>query len=224
MTEAKWLACSHPRRMLDFLRRKASERKLRLFACACCRRIWTALTDERSRKAVEVAERFADGDADESERYEAEMAASEAVDDAVNTNFHAANAAFNAVGEFTGPEWESAHQTCADAAGAAEEKHNGKGRRKAYTGELAAQTELLRDVIGNPFRVVAVDPGWLGWNGVVPKLAQGIYVERAFDRLLILADALEEAGCTNADILGHCRGPGPHVRGCWVIDLILGKG
>jgi hypothetical protein len=71
---------------------------------------------------------------------------------------------------------------------------------------------------------VTITPAWAAWNdGTIPKLAQAIYEERAFDRLPILADALEEAGCDNADILAHCRQPGPHVRGCWVVDLLVGK-
>ena len=90
--------------------------------------------------------------------------------------------------------------------------------------EFAAQTALVRDLFGNPFRPVTVDPSWLAWNErTVVKLAQGIYDERAFDRLPVLADALEEAGCDDPDILGHCRQPGEHVRGCWVVDLLLGK-
>jgi hypothetical protein len=79
-------------------------------------------------------------------------------------------------------------------------------------------------MVGNPFRPVTINPVWLAWNdGTVQKIAQGIYEERAFDRMPILADALEESGCTNADILYHCRLPGEHVRGCWVVDLVLGK-
>jgi hypothetical protein len=87
------------------------------------------------------------------------------------------------------------------------------------------QAGLLRDVFGPlPFRPLSTDSQWLTWNdSTVIKLAQAIYEERAFDRLPILADALEEAGCSNPDILAHCRGPGPHVRGCWVVDLLLGK-
>jgi hypothetical protein len=80
---------------------------------------------------------------------------------------------------------------------------------------------LLRDIFGNPFRPVSFDPAWRMGN--VLSLAQAIYDERAFERLPILADALEDAGCTNADVLGHCRGGGEHVRGCWVVDLVLGK-
>ena len=82
----------------------------------------------------------------------------------------------------------------------------------------------MRDIFGNPFRPVTVNPGWLAWNdGTVPRIAQAIYDERAFDRMTILADALEDAGCTDQDILGHCRSGGEHVRGCWVVDLLLGK-
>ena len=87
--------------------------------------------------------------------------------------------------------------------------------------EFAAQACLIRDIRGNPFRPVSFSPDWR--TSDVMLLANGIYAERAFDRMPILADALEEAGCDHADILAHCRGDGPHVRGCWVIDLLLGK-
>jgi len=90
--------------------------------------------------------------------------------------------------------------------------------------ERATQAAILRDIFGNPLRQVAVDPFWLSWNGgTVVKLAQGIYDERAFDRLPILADALEDAGCDSDDILTHLRGPGPHYRGCWCLDRLLNK-
>ena len=87
------------------------------------------------------------------------------------------------------------------------------------------QCQLLRCVFGQPFQPpIALDSSWMTWNGgTVRGLADAIYAEPAFDRLPILADALEEAGCTDSNILDHCRGPGPHVRGCWVIDLVLGK-
>jgi hypothetical protein len=95
------------------------------------------------------------------------------------------------------------------------------GQRTRY---LASHSKLLREVFGNPLRPIVVDPSWLSWNdSTIPKIAQAIYDERAFDRMPILADALKEAGCTNADILNHCRQPGEHVRGCWVVDLLLGK-
>jgi hypothetical protein len=80
---------------------------------------------------------------------------------------------------------------------------------------------LIRDIFGNPFRPVTADPSWL--SSTVVALAEGIYADRAFDRLPILADALQDAGCDDAEVLDHCRGGGTHVRGCWVVDLLLGK-
>jgi hypothetical protein len=90
-----------------------------------------------------------------------------------------------------------------------------------YPVERAAQADLLRCIIGNPFHSITFDSARL--TGKVIPLAQAIYDGRAFDRMPELADALERAGCDNAEILAHCRGPGPHVRGCWVVDLLLGK-
>jgi hypothetical protein len=87
--------------------------------------------------------------------------------------------------------------------------------------ERLVQAALLRDIFGNQYRPVAVDPQWL--TSDVVALAEGIYQERAFDRMPILADALQDAGCESENILTHCRQPGVHVRGCWVVDLLLGK-
>jgi hypothetical protein len=97
-------------------------------------------------------------------------------------------------------------------------------RNEGEAAERARQCDVLRDLIGNPFRPVAVDPRWLAWNErTVPRLARALYDEKDFDNLPILADALEDAGCDDADILRHCREPGRHVRGCWLLDLLLGK-
>src|SRR5262249_37771659 len=87
--------------------------------------------------------------------------------------------------------------------------------------EAVAQCALMHDIFGNPFRPTAVDPDWL--TSTVALLARGIYEERAFDRMPILADALQDAGCDSDDLLTHLRGSGPHVRGCWALDLVLGK-
>jgi hypothetical protein len=92
---------------------------------------------------------------------------------------------------------------------------------RAEAAERRALAGLVRDVFGNPFRPVVFDPAWRAET--VAALASAIYPDRAFDRMPILADTLEDAGCDNADILNHCRGPGPHFRGCWVVDLVLGK-
>jgi hypothetical protein len=80
---------------------------------------------------------------------------------------------------------------------------------------------LLRDIFGNPFKPVALDPSWRTEADVA--IAEGIYAERAYKRMPVLADALEDAGCSHEDILSHCRGDGPHVRGCWVVDLLTGR-
>jgi hypothetical protein len=111
------------------------------------------------------------------------------------------------------------------------EEPNGYAVLTAFTMAQADSCELIRDIIGNPFLPVAINPSVLAWNdGVVDRLAQTAYEERHLPTgtldnglLAILADALEEAGCTDADILGHLRGPGLHVRGCWPVDLCLGK-
>ena len=99
-----------------------------------------------------------------------------------------------------------------------------KRRRKwsqGYSSEAIVHADFLRDIFGNPFRPVAFVPEWRTSSAVA--LADAMYQSRDFGPMPILADALEEAGCTNADILSHCRGDGPHVRGCWVVDLVLGK-
>ncbi|MFO0800390.1 MAG: hypothetical protein U0804_23220 [Gemmataceae bacterium] len=87
--------------------------------------------------------------------------------------------------------------------------------------EMESQVQLFRDIVGNPFHTTAVDPSWR--TAAVVGLARGILEELAFDRMPVLADALEDADCCDADLLAHCRGEGPHVRGCWVVDAVLLK-
>ena len=223
MTEAEWLTCTDPEKMLEFLRGKASERKLRLFAVACCRRIWRLFKDDNNRRAVEVSERLADGLATNAERRSAALAAGGGSGDA-------GGAAACAVGV---PPLHAAERASANAASAFATASElpllsnyqiNPAWQRLVDAERASQCNLLRNIFGNPFRHVTLDPTWPSWSdGTVVKLAQSIYDDRAFDRLPILADALEEAGCTDADILAHCREPSEHVRGCWVVDLLLGK-
>ena len=86
------------------------------------------------------------------------------------------------------------------------------------------QAALLRDIIGDPFRPISLDPAWLTWHdGLLVSMARRMYDSRDFSDMPVLADALEEAGCANADILEHLRGPGSHVRGCWVVDALLAR-
>jgi hypothetical protein len=232
MTEAEWLACTHPGLMREFVqqRGKFSDRKLRLFAVCCCRRIWR-LIPEGAKEAVEVAERYADGLATADElaaahtRAEAVLAD---IDEASGDPDHACGSAgiaasFSAVEDeyrdvyASGVPCEASH-AAAFAAG----PMGGAAWLSACAAEDSAQCELLRDVFGNPFRLVAADPSWLSWSGGnVGKLCRRIYDHKQFDLLSVLADALEAAGCANAEILTHCRRPDEHVRGCWVIDLLL---
>jgi hypothetical protein len=230
MTEAEWLAGTDPRAMLEFVGEKASDRKKRLFAVACCRRIWSLISDNRSQMAVEVAERFADGLANRKEYKAAIEAALDARDDADAAarkasaegderrwgDLNAVFAAMIAVSRGGYHPWDAAN-----AAGHAVEFLTGKTKRA----EHVAQVALVRDLFGNPFRPgPVIDPAWLAWGGgTIPNLAQAIHDDRTCDRLPLLADALEDAGCTDAAILDHCRSEGPHVRGCWVVDAILGK-
>jgi hypothetical protein len=222
MTEAQWLACADPLAMLDFLERRASERKLRLFACACCRRVWEALRDQRSRRGVEMAERFADGLVG---RDEFESAAFEArkVGDAA------------AKATWTEPRMEvallwanrTAYFTASMKVRAAAEAATARDRPVAeaveiqWTLERHCQADLLRDLFGTPFRPAGLDSAWLTPD--VRALAAGVYEDRAFERMPILGDALEDAGCTDGDVLSHCRASADHARGCWLVDLLLGK-
>jgi hypothetical protein len=210
VTEAEWGDCIDPQRMLTFLHGKLSDRKMRLFAVACCRRVWGSLTDERGRRAVEVSEAYADGGASREELMAAVAAAGQAP-------YAARQAAHPVVRAFAAE--------VAEAAAALGGTGSSEDPRIDHAVELAFQSALLHDLVGSPFRPLpAVNPAWLAWEGgTVPRLAADAYEERAFDRLPILADALEDAGCTDPDLLGHLRGPGPHVRGCWVLDLLLGK-
>ena len=99
------------------------------------------------------------------------------------------------------------------------------GELSGGTAEPAAQCALLRDIFGNPFhRPPAIEPAWLSWNeGRIIKLARAIYNQRDFGRLSDLRDTLKEAGCTDTELLAHSQVPGTHVRGCWLVDLLLGK-
>jgi hypothetical protein len=213
--------------MLDFLRDsgKLSERKARLFAVACCRRIWHLLHHEDVLNGVEVVERFADGQASLEELREADELAMWAGDDATYRGMRDAAVAWAVAAAARRERFAAAsgvlyeiRMAFADAQ--AEE------RVKRF-----AQAGLLRDIVGSPpFRPV-VPPSVRTWHGgTVFRLAQTVYEQRELPsgnldrhRLAVLADALEEAGCTDAEILGHLRGPGPHTRGCHAVDVVLGK-
>lgn len=219
MTEAEWLSCGDPTPMLEFLRDKASDRKLRLFACACCRLIWASLVDVRSRAAVEVAERLADALTTDDEVAIADEDAKAAA---------RVGASFAPVYLLSASLWAGgnlpSHGAAIVALASVEtfQRSVTNNRREAIeTAITQKQVLLFGEIFGSPFYPVALDPSWL--TSTVVALAEGIYQERAFDRMVILADALQDAGCDNEDVLNHCQQPGEHVKGCWVVDLILGK-
>jgi hypothetical protein len=193
-----------------------SVRKERLFAVACSRSEF--IQDERLYKAIEVVERCADGLATEDEVREAREAAT-GMPSGPQRELALALAVFGLD--------ESRHpSTVVHSAQWVEMAHLprdplGHINRPAQQKIWRIQANLLRDVFGNPFRPVAVDPGWR--TSDVVSVAEAIYTDRAFDGLPVLADALEEAGCDNREILNHCRQPAKHVLGCWAVDLLLGK-
>jgi hypothetical protein len=227
MTETEWLTCQDPTLMLEFLQEggKATERKLRLFAVARCRLVWHLLADERSRAAVEVAEQFADGLLTRQEADAAFTEACAASLEALRSPDKWSETVLRFRRQRDPDKLRRAAFIAAFAVGngvGAVESHIRGGEVKLVDG--LTRSRLLRDVFGIPFRTFPIDPLWLTWNGsTVAKLAQAIYDERRFTDLPILADALEEAGCDNADILAHRRSGGEHVRGCWVVDALLGK-
>jgi len=218
--------------MLKFLYGKGTERKLRLFAVACCRSIWHLLIDERLQKAVEVAERFADGMASTKE-----LASARGAVRAVGGLYYESTvvrAVWSTLRKAIRPAVAVASKDAKMALGRyISTTRSGKAwavgsaepLASVYTADVAEeemkQTVLLHDIIHNHFRPIALDPAWL--TSTVQALAQSIYVDRAFNHLPVLGDALEEAGCDNPNILDHCRNKGPHVQGCWVVDLVLGK-
>ena len=213
MTEQEWLECSDPKPMLAYLHGKVSDRKLRLFACACCRQVWHLLATNECRRAVEISERTAD---DPSARPELAAACLTVWDQ--DRDFQGFS--------HSDKTRQGASYKAAAYASTSEMWHirsvvDCTQTLAARSGVAALQCTWLREIVGNAFRLVTIDRKWLTSN--VVALAQTIYEERRFQDMTILADVLEEAGCTNADILIHCRSEGPHVRGCWVVDLLLGK-
>jgi hypothetical protein len=228
MTEEEWLAAKFPQpeEMLNSLGPSASPRKLRLFMVACARRVLPTEPDEAMIEALDVAERFADALAKSKDLRRAR--------ESLTATQPARAKRWNPL--YSGhvrsvPAWHANREQIARGAREGAGCCAWSSTRRAWAGsvamtypddEFAAQAALLRDIFGNPFRPVALDPAWL--TSDVVALARGIYEEKAFDRMPILADALQDAGCANEDVLNHCRDANAaHVRGCWVVDLLLGK-
>ena len=224
MTKQEWLSSTRVGPMLKHLRGKkiASERKLRLFACGCCRRVWDSLR-RRSQAAVEITERFVDGEAEEAEFVVSKKYVQSEWEYASHGGGAWAAGAEAAYSAMALDVWLGAKEAAEQAALAA--FFQAEEDRRVLAAERRAQADLLRCIFGpGPPRRIALNRSWLaGADGAVVQVAEGIYAEDAFERLPILADALEEAGCTSKPLLEHCRQPASHARGCWAVDLLLAK-
>jgi hypothetical protein len=223
--EDKWPTDYHVEEMLQYLGDSASQRKLRYFMVACARRVLPKSADNEMLIALEVAEKFADQSVSKRELSRVRQALK-----VRHTTRFAKHGPLYTDHIRSVPAWHATREQI--VRGAAEgsgccawsstRKSDQYGISMSYPrDELMAQANLVRDIFGNPFRPVTFDPRWRSSN--VVGLAQAIYDDKAFERMPILADALMDAGCEDDEIIGHCRGPGPHVRGGWVVDLVLDK-
>jgi hypothetical protein len=211
MTEDEWLGSEDALKLLEFHHANFGKiardlkpadrfhRKGRLFACACCYYV-IECAKSGSARSIEIAEQFADGEVNK-RALEAERR-SLAIPGWASRPFIVTDA----INSLLRSPLAVAHvmQICTASA------HDWKWF-----------SAFARDILGNPFRPVPFGPRWR--TSDVNGLARSIYGDRAFDRMPILADALMDAGCADEQFLSHCRGAGPHVRGCWVVDLVLGK-
>jgi hypothetical protein len=245
-TEAEWLACTEPGGMLDYVwqrdrgvRPEACRRRLRLYACACCRRTWHLLPEGDLWGALQTCEQYADGQVGDGQRRRAlsQAHAAASAEGPLPRTMAAWGVwyavARNALSAATGAQSYAANALMHEVLQAANPL--GPPESRAIAGrtireEWRQHALLAREVFGNPFQPVAIDPAWLAWNGgLVVRLARAAYEERQLAsgllenaRLAVLADALEEAGCADGQILEHLRG-GEHVRGCFLVDALLGK-
>jgi hypothetical protein len=228
VTEAEWLAAdTFP--LVEYLRGKASDRKLRLFAAACCRRILPLIRDPYGERVIEVAERFAEGEVStESLRLAREAVLTGRLQPRADAPHRSAeDHAWVAVASASGEE-ERSFSLCVAAV-----------RWAAWEGQLSGLMKLtpffdkdvLAEIVGNYLQPAALNPAWLTWDrGTVPRLAEMAHRDRDLpsghlkvERLAPLVEALQNAGCGDAEFLDHLRGSGPHVRGCWAVDRLTGR-
>jgi hypothetical protein len=234
MSQKRWLDSLEPGPMLDFLGGTMTARKLRLLACAACRYVWDQLIDDRSREAVIVAELFADDHASNEKLEQAFKEACRACGDhsAKGGNISSAAAAVHHACWYGNDFLVAAKRSLACAAHvavyqAARDVDSGRMTiasnwetlvQKRENGKMA---RLVREVFGNPFKSVAMEATFL--TPAVADVARTIYEQRAFQRLPEISVLLEASGYKNKLVLEHCRDPRPHYRGCWAVDLVLGK-
>jgi hypothetical protein len=216
MIESEWFTTENTKAMIDAVADKITARKFRLFMVAWCRRDWDRIQFPIVKEAVQLAERFADGNASKKNL--------EAMFDRVR---RAPIWGWDHVRTVVWPDSrqmaESAEQFCRQVGGwHIEPQPFDPARHELFRQTLRLRNDMLRDIIGNPYRPAFFSPSWRTDTAVT--LAQQMYESRDFGAMPILADALQDAGCDNEDILNHCRDmTATHVRGCWVVDLVLGK-
>jgi hypothetical protein len=219
VNEQRWLRARKPQPMLAYIGKRewGTPRQDRLFAAACCRRIIHLMPSKAIRSGIEIAEEFADGKASQRRLFNAFERAGKAHAQRDKTDPTGAKA-FAALAVHFSCSFEIGYDLTEllDAVYSATVCDPDNPEE-----EDRYQVQLIRDIYGNPFRPVAFQPDWR--TSTTVGLAQSLYESRDFDRVPILADALEEAGCDSPDVLAHCRADAPHVRGCWVMDLVLGK-
>lgn len=247
MTESEWLANTSILTAMDYLQtlQLTDQRRLRLFGCACCRLVWDFLSIESARSIVVLAEEYADGESI-LDKLQSATSSSDFVDfdsrlSRATTNgpqlsklTHNSLQAATSLSKSYLSHWD-VYGICQAVCGNPRtdffmnsDWNMGGNDVTPDRRKKVHQTKLLRDIFGNPFQVMKFDENWK--TETILAIAKGAYEERFLPsgeldvaRMMILADALEEAGCDNEDILSHLRSPGPHVRGCWALDLVLGK-
>jgi hypothetical protein len=242
MTEDEWITTENLESMLRFLNDRISERKFRLTECAFNRRFWHLLKDERSRLAVVLTEQYADRLCTR-EEYKRALALGEKAFNEIRVSYegrfvggsyygggvsaaqHAAMPGYDMPDYWAGSPDPERFRTLTNSTWIATAAHSlDPPRENRIQDEQRAQTHVLRELFGNPFRPVVVDPVCLTWNnGAVVAVATAVYEDQDYTLLPILLDALDDSGGEDAALLEHLRRPNDHVRGCWAIDAILGK-
>jgi hypothetical protein len=212
MTESEWMNCPDTEAMHDWLGDGLGLRKLILYGCGCWRHAWGHRAGTEGLKIVQDIESFADGNVGLKRLRKVMPALRQAWygprDPGVSERDMHRDSTLEAAGlaeSLLGPWWRSGIRS----------------QTRQFLPSGAVRAALLREVVGNPFRKRTLTESWL--TSAVRVMAEVIYAEQAFRDAPILADALEDAGCDDADILTHLRGPGHHTRGCWALDRILEK-
>lgn len=231
VTEQDWMDCADPRELLAFLGDRVSGRKVSLFACACCRILWGASPDPGTQTALSVAEHISEVRGLRRPRMTFQIAARRLVLDCGASeppeqlevrgddgNFVRVDPAVLRSGLAAVLEVLGCRDPILRSAGWFVSHFHRLGL------DLPLQAEVFRDIVRGPFRPLLFRAAWREYGGgLLAQLADSVYVERAPETVSVLADALDDAGCADLEILDHLRGPGPHWRGCWAIDVCLGR-